>query len=1021
MRLRSLSHYFLRFLLFAALVLTILPQWGHGHTMPNGKPVHHRIRHHKLRRKDSTSIAKSKKLSPSPPEVKLHMPTPGHDGEEVNDWFYRRRAWPNEAIDPEAYPNALAEAAKMPVLSHPATGKHGTLETFSWQNIGPYSIDGRVSCIATHPIDSNTFYIGAAAGGLWKTTNHGTSWRCVTDTFGMLASGCVAIDPVQPETIYLGQGEPNQSGDSYPGNGLWKSTDGGDSWTYLGFAKSQYIGKIIIDPNNHNTIFIAVPGPSALSDSNRGVFRSFDGGLTWSRSLFVRLGKAKTSNSVGFIDVAMNPTNSGELVAFAWDHLTSLGSGFSTGSTGPNSGVWRTVDTGKTWSRIDTVAGSGLPNGVKTKVLGRGAVLWTVGGHGKLPQTYVFAAYTRADTNIVTHYMTDDNFEGLYRSGDEGLTWTKVIDSTLRIPMGGVQGKDSANITNAQGGYDLYLAANPARPGEVYLGGIDVFRSTDFGLSFKDITNSYSQYYVKDNRQQHSDQHGLAFTAAPSGTDMIVVSDGGVFHTNDFGSTWNQTTGLPITMFYAIEPWKGGMQNTASLINASDLKVFGGTQDNGTVAHGLTPDTNFAWINAGDGGVAASNPDDSTEVVTSLQLGVIFARNSLDSLVPAPLAMRDTTHDARPRWHTLSYRLLRGQQSQTDTTESCAFIAPVVLDNQHPTDLYTGRCHVYRAVLDWNDLENTKWYRWSPQLAGNPANDSQWYYGDLETIAIGPRDVAGHPMLWAGGYIYATPSSALWRTVLDPTRRDTTQPKWIPINSGLPGTTISCIVPDRTDSLTAFITTMGSSSSDGQHVLRTTDGGAHWTNISGNLPHAPISAMVIDSLAERGNPALKNQILIVGTDVGVYVTVNGGTSWSAFGSGMPHIIVNDLKIYKNMLIAATHGRSLYAMDIRNLDPATFDVQAGSGGSLLPTINVFPNPVISQSVFHMQVEVPLNSSVRWCRLVQESNGHQFNLPFEEESQGRYTITRSPGIGPGAYFIQLLGDYGVLAEGRVSIVQ
>ncbi len=1023
---------FLRNALFISCItafLCTLPIAGRGEDAPKqkhvaakttkGRATSKTLSSKKKHRTKRIAVRSAKK---GHPDAKINMPPPGHDGQEISDWFMRRRAWPNESIDPNAYPQALAEAARLPILI-PRGGKNSIQTASSWQCIGPYAIDGRVSCIATHPTDSNTFYVGAAAGGVWKTTDHGAAWKCVTDTFGMLPTGCLAIDPVQPETIYLGQGEPNQSGDTYPGNGLWKSVDGGASWAYLGFAKSQYIAKILIDPQDHNDIFVAVPGPNAgatapyFSDSNRGVFRSIDGGATWIRSLFVKTSKSKNANSIGFVDIAMNPVNSGELVAFGWDHSTALAAGFKSSSFGPNTGMWRSTDTGNTWARIDTLTSSNLPNGVKYKVLSRGAVLWTGGGADKKSQTYLFALFNRTDSNRVTHYLTDDNFLGLYRSLDEGVTWTEVLDSTARIPLGGVQGKDSANIMNAQGGYDLFLVGNPHRPEEVYIGGIDVLRSTDYGRTFKNITNSYSEYYAKGSRDQHSDQHGLAFTSAASGADMINVSDGGLFHTTDFGSSWKQMTGLPITMFYSVVPWESAMKNTPQTISASDLRMFGGTQDNGTVAHGLTAASDFSWINAGDGGEAAAHPTDSNKLVTSVQLGVIFARNSLDSLVPSsPSGQRDTTHDTRPRWHNLSFKLLKGNQALTDTTESCSFIPPVVLDEKDPNSLYTARCHVYRAKIDWNDLENTKWYRWSPPIEGMLTNSSTWYYGDIEALAVGVRDAIGNPMLWAGGYNY-TSGGSIWRTLVDPLRQDTAAPKWIQINNGLPNSYISCILPDRSDSLTAFAT--ASSAGKVAHVVRTTDGGNSWVNISSNLPStAPVSAIVVDTFPEHGNPILKNRVLIVASDVGVFVTTNGGGSWSQLGTGMPHIIVSTLKIYKNMLIAATHGRSLYAIDIS-------DLQASSGveeTAIASTahLQVFPNPATVAGGFQLHFDAP-SQHPQMCKLVNESDGMTAMLPIGDEGGGIYRVNAPSSVRAGSYLIQLLNGAEVLASGRVTIVQ
>ena len=997
----------------------------------NQKTVSHHKKYKKHRRLIVVSHHAKKTVRKKPslirsqilrtPPAAQHTPPPGHDGEEHSDWFWQRRAWPNRTIDPSAYPTALAEAARMPMYS-PLTqqgegvGGEAPLSSFEWQPIGPYSIDGRASAIATDPLDSNTFYIGAAAGGLWKTTDHGTNWRCVTDTFGSLSIGCVTIDPLYPDTLYIGLGECNGSADSYPGDGLWKSTDGGNSWNYLGFANAQYIAKILIDPRNDKQLFIAVPGPNALADTNKGIFRTTDGGATWTRALFVR---PNAGDCIGFIDIAMDPLNSADLVAAAWDHSITIGSNFTPGGPGgPNTGVYRSTDTGHTWTRIDTLSATGLPNGQSQKVLGRIALLWTLGG-GKYAKDYLFAGFIRADTNPVTHYMTDENFEGLYSSTNQGVTWKKILDSTIRIPMGGVQGKDSANITNAQGGYDFYLAAGPLpqddRNVDIYLGGIDVFRSTDLGANWKDITNSYSQYYVKANREQHSDQHGVAF----AGTDLLCVNDGGVFETRDFGTNWHQMTGLPITQFYAIEPWRGGMANTPATISANDLKVFGGTQDNGTV--GNLQDTSFAWINHGDGEAAISHPTDSNKLITSLEFGVIFARNTLDSLVPLPLDMKDTTQDTRPRWHTITCRLLYGPHPLTDTEEAVAWNAPLALDDEEPTELYTGRCHVYRATLDWNDLENTTWRTWSPPIEGNTGKDSTWYYGDIETVALGPRDAAGHPIIWAGGY---GTSSVLWRTTVDPTRSDTTAPHWITARNGLPNATVSQVVPDRSDSLTAFCAIV--SASKVAHVLMTTNGGKKWTNISGNLPStAPVSALVIDTLNEHGDPLLKNQVLIAGTDVGVFATTNGGSEWFNLAPGMPHVIVSDLKIYKNMLIAATHGRSLYALDISSLAGVPSAVAASVPGKS-SSLTIYPNPVIGAASFSVWIQNAGVSAPRIvgdasCRMVELSSGRSFAEPVEVVGAGEFRIQIDSQRSPGAYLVELLSGNRILGEGRVSIAR
>lgn len=976
---------FARSFLFAILLFCFALSTSYADKMPPAKrptvkakstAVLKKAHKHRRVRKSHHAKATSPKATAPKVEIRHDVPAPGNEGEGRDMWFYQRRAWPNAEIDPAMYPAALDAARKMPKLNS-FFGKNRPASSFQWTSIGPYSIDGRISCIATHPTDPNTFYVGAASGGLWRTSDDGASWTCVTDTFGSLAMGAVAIDPVDPHTLYLGQGESNYSGDTYPGYGLWKSTNEGATWMYLGFGKTQYISKILIDAQDHNRILVAIPGAKSASDSNRGVYISTDAGANWTRSLLVRAGKGRVSTPVPIIDLAVNQNNSNELLAFSW-HQSG-----NENNCGQYTGVWRSADGGGSWIRVDTMAGSGLPNGMNERVLSRGALYWSAGNGST---SYAYVALTRADTNEVTHWRTDVNFKGLYRSSDGGLHWEKTIDSTYQIPYG-LRGRDSCDALNKQGGYNLYLAGNPLRPNELYFGGIDILRSTDYGQTFTDIARSYSEYYIGGSREQHSDQHGLAFSSATTGDDLIAVSDGGVFNTTDFGTNWKQVPGLPITMFYGIEPWAAGMTDIGPIVQPDQLRLFGGTQDNGTVAKGLTTDADFVWVNHGDGGVAQSHPTDKEKLISSLQLGEIFARNSIDSLTTVT-----PTRDANGRnaaWHRITNRLLRG--GITDTAEPAGFIAPVVLDRERPTELYTGRLHVYKAVIDWSDLDHVKWYNWSPVIAGDPSHPERWYYGDIETIALGARDTRGRPMLWAGGYIYQTPSSSLWRTVYDADRPDTVAPTWIKVNTGLPGTTISSIVPDRSDSLTAFITTLGSNASDNQHVLMTTDGGAHWTNISGNLPHAPVSALVIDTAAEHGDPMLKNHCLIVASDVGVYATTDGGAHWAALADNLPNVVVGDVQIYKNLLIAATHGRSLYAMDISSLRAAI----AGVPLTTIADAAVYPNPVVRGSSITIQ-----GGARDAAQLVSEVTGVTHVL--ETRSAGESTrVTVPASIAPGAY--------------------
>jgi photosystem II stability/assembly factor-like uncharacterized protein len=904
----------------------------HKKTLPPNKVriVHKKIIKHTLRK---NRIHKHRKDTVTENYLKQgrNYPPPGSSGEERNFDWYRKRAFPNDEIDPSAYLNALEQARNMPVYKKPS-GKNGIEASMQWQQIGPFTTGGRVTAIATHPTDPNTFYVGAAAGGLWKTSDHGKTWQSLTDNFPMLSIGCITIDPHDANTIYIGMGECNGSADSYPGNGLLRSTNGGLSWTSLGLTATQYISKIIIDPFDKNTIYACVPGPNASADSNRGVWKSNDYGLSWRGMFLLRAGKSRTSTPVPAIDLVMNPSDHLDLIVSTWQHITSL----STGAPNlPYSGLFRTKDSGATWNRIDTISGSGYINGITYKHLSRTSLLWVNNNIG-VPTLY--SVTSSIDKDPVTGYYLADNFYGLYRTNNPELGWQKILDSSYRLPFLG-NNIDSVNLFNRQGGYDNFIVAHPRRPDEIYIGGIDIIRSVDGGSTWKNITNAYPHYFNND-RTQHSDMHALAFTADISGNDILNGQDGGVFNTTDFGNTWSRINGLPITMFYHLEPWVAGMENLPNSFPADSIKMMGGTQDNGTVAHGFSGNPDWDWINRGDGGESQSDPHNKNHLITSIQLGKILFRSSLDSLRPNLFSDAGNLDPNAKRWFDLS--VIAKRRGITDSSEACAFIPPVVLDKQNGVDVYTGRTFVYKAKLNFADPDSgTSIVKWSTQLAGNPSNPKAWYYGQIDAIALGVRDSHSRPMIWAAGILNT--SRAVWRTTVNESLHADSISKWIRSDATLPTLAPSVIIPDRSDSLTAFIGLSGFISDTIGHIFKTIDGGKTWKKIGVGLPNAPVNAMIIDSLAEGGDPLKKNQFIIAATDVGVFATTNGGAKWYILGENMPHLVVGTIFRYKNWLVAGTHGRSAWALDVTDFASQLHEDVAENKQQKF-SVTLFPNPV-----------------------------------------------------------------------------
>lgn len=919
------------------------------------------------------------------------------DGPVKNDWFYAKRAWPEQYIDPELYFRAIDEAEAMPVMRG-AGGKSRAAAEAVWQSIGPYHVGGRVTALAMHPSDKNIFYVGAASGGVWKTTDHGQTFLSLTDTFATLPTGALTIDPRNAEYVYWGQGECNYSADSWPGRGLWRSKNGGNSWEYLGLAKTQFISRVILDTVN-NRIYVCAPGPVSLGDTNRGVYRSDDNGATWQNLLRIKL---PGNNNLPIIDLAMNPANPNELVAAGWDRTGT------TGISGPASGLWYTSDAGSTWKRIDTL-GLGYPSGVDYLYFNRTALYWAGGD-----QPMLYAAISRTDSNILRQRRSDANFHGLYRSASPATSWEKLQDSTMRIYYGG-NNVDSVDILYRQGFYNFYLAGNPHRPSEIYIGAIDVHRSTDGGRSFTNLTESYGHYYFKNRREQHSDQHALGFTVDPSGNDLFVGSDGGVYHTTTFGQQWSQLKGMPITMFYSLKPWRAGMTDLPNVIAPRDLKIYGGTQDNGSVSAGLTTSQDWDWINRADGGVALSHPTRRESIFTSMQNGRIFLRVSLDSLVPN-IGSDDGLNDPeiyRVRWHQITKPLLWGDTRLTDTSEPVAFIAPYVFDRAEPRELFTGRTKLYRALVDYDQPHLTTWQTWSPVLAGDTVNPGKWTGLAIEAIAVGPR-VNNHSMLWVGGGIITKVGllgRGIWRTRLDPDLPANTPPTWIDAKGNLPTALPSCIVPDRSDSLTAFI----AFSRYGTGIWKTTNGGKQWSKISSKLPSSPVNALVIDTVAESGDPLKKNQYLIAATDVGVFATTDGGQSWAQIGTGLPRLVVNDLDIYKNLLIAGTHGRSAWALDLTPFRTAS----SVAHDKHIRELRVYPNPIQARNV--LRVGFPSAVIPESLELISLASGTRMRVEAESAGPLQEYQLELQQVAAGTYVLRALDRDGVEYQTKVVVVQ
>jgi len=479
-----------------------------------------------------------------------------------SEWFHGQRAYPYDDFPLESYHKAILAKERMEV-----TGD--AISSAAWEAVGPSNIGGRITALVIDPADTNTIVLGAAAGGIFKSTNGGASWMPKTDQWKSLSIGALAMDYNNPNIIYCGTGEANISTDSYAGFGMLKSTDKGDTWFPSGLENSRHIGEIKVHPSNSNLIFAAVSGGLYSKSPDRGIYRSTDAGASWEKVLYV-------SDSTSAIDVDVDPDDVNIVYAAMWERLRSP---TFRKSAGASTAFYRSTDGGTTWSKNIT----GLP--INNNRLGRISI-----AVAPSDPNIVYALY-KSSTNANGN---DHNFFGFYKSTDKGASFAKMPDGIL-----------PGEFSNF-GWYFGQLDVSPSDPNKVYLGEIDVLYTSNGGTSWSNITNAYSAWTWD---MQHPDHHTLWINPYNS-NNIVVGNDGGVFKTWQGRDNWYKLKDLPISQFYAMEV---DYQNP--------YRVLGGTQDNGTIMTRSGGIDNWEEIYGGDGFHCKVDPTNSQIIYACYQNG----------------------------------------------------------------------------------------------------------------------------------------------------------------------------------------------------------------------------------------------------------------------------------------------------------------------------------------------------------------------------------------------------------------
>lgn len=483
--------------------------------------------------------------------------------------FYAMREYPTFRPDIDTYTAALAEAHQIATASRPRGGNDGLQAPWTLQ--GPGNIGARINTIALHPTDHNIIYLGFSGGGVWKTTNGGQSWSPVFDDRTFLNIGHIAIDPVHPEQVYVGTGDPNISGYPFIGDGIWKSVDGGATWQAFGMESQRIVSKIIANPSGSNKVYAATMGLPFERNNDRGLYKTGISGANWEQSLFI-------SDSSGIIDLVVSPNDANTLYAAGWDRIRNSEESLVVGQSAR---IWKSTNGGSTW----TALAGGLPQGAQSRI---GLAIDPTNGQ------HVLATY--ADKDLY--------FAGLYETFDGGASWQLNNLSGLNFDF-------QSNFA----WYFGQVRINPYNTQDIWLLGVTSYRSQDGGQN----------WYQAAGFQQgvHADHHDLVFLSAE---EFLLGTDGGLYRSTDNADTWERADNIPATQFYRVaynphypDYYYGGAQDNGTVAgNASIIDdwvhLFGGDGFQ-AVFHPTDPNIFYFEYQNGaiNGTVDGGNFDNATE------------------------------------------------------------------------------------------------------------------------------------------------------------------------------------------------------------------------------------------------------------------------------------------------------------------------------------------------------------------------------------------------------------------------
>ena len=702
------------------------------------------------------------------------------------------------------------------------TWKGGPFDKLKFRNIGPTGPSGRVDDFAVLERDPNVFYIATATGGLWKTENGGITLTPVFDSASAISIGDVTIPADDPNLVWVGTGENNNRQSSSWGDGVYKSADGGRSWKKMGLGESKQIARIVIDPTDHDVVYVAALGDLWRPGGDRGIFKTTDGGLTWSKVL-------DPGADAGGTDLIMDPGNNKVLYAATYQRRRAS-FGFNGG--GPNSGIWKTTDAGRTWTRL----AKGLPDGSMGRI---GLDIY------------------RTNPNIVYARVEHEKQGGVYRTDDAGSSWRKMGSHNGR-PM-----------------YFGIIRVDPRNDLRVYLPETPLGVSDDGGKTFR----------FDGAERIHVDHHAMWIDPNNS-NHMLIGNDGGVSVTRDKGRKWQWFPHLPIAQFYHVgydmqTPYNvcGGLQDNNSWCGPSRVRHTEGISD-----------ADWWSLPGGDGFVNLIDPTDARIIYTSSQEGYV---SRMDKVTGEQKSIRpEAPASEKPyRWNW-------------DT--------PFIISPHDAATVYIGANRLFKSTdrgQSWKVMSadlTTGVDRDTLQLMGSKLadvklarNDGVEQYSTLFTIAES-RLKAG--LIYTGsddGQVQVSrDGGANWANL---TAKIPNAPKWA---------YVSRVAPSRFDEGAVYVTFDSHRTGDyGTYVYASTDFGATWKSIVANLPKGEVARSITEDQKV-------GDVLYLGTETGLYVSINRGRSWNRVKANLPTVPVYEITLHPrdNAMLLATHGRGIWILD-----------------------------------------------------------------------------------------------------------